>query len=120
MKPVYTHDCDNCKYLGTDTIDGDVVDFYYCHDSEDTMFSSLIARYSSDGGDYSSGTDFCMSSPYLNKALQMAVEQNLLTKEELKYIKLHQDKWFDYYITTPEYAKGIDNRWEGKTRFVIT
>jgi hypothetical protein len=119
MKPVYIHDCDNCKYLGTDTIDDNVLDFYYCH-REDPMFSSLIARYSSDGGDYSSGVEFCMPSIYLNKALEMAVKQNVLTLEELKYIKNQQEIWFNYYNKTPDYAKGIDNRWEGKTRFVIT
>jgi hypothetical protein len=49
-QPKYDHDCDRCQFLGT--FDGH--DLYYCPGGGPT----IIARYSSDGPDYSSGMTF--------------------------------------------------------------
>ena len=59
MKPAYKHDCDKCTFLGTILVkdidetgkEGGEVDLYHC----DGNIPTVIARYSSDGPDYSSG-----------------------------------------------------------------
>ena len=60
MAPTHTHDCKACNYLGTivgqtPDVAGKPVDLYHCKNSigsgED---GSVIARFSSDGPDYSS------------------------------------------------------------------
>lgn len=47
--PHYTHDCDNCTFLGNNGR----ADLYYCTQSGTRV--TLIARYSSEGSDYISG-----------------------------------------------------------------
>jgi hypothetical protein len=47
-KPLYEHDCDNCKFLGS--YEGN--DLYVCIHQKSV---SLISRRSSDGPDYKSG-----------------------------------------------------------------
>jgi len=49
--PNHTHDCDKCIYLG-ETGTPKPTDLYYC---EQGGFPTLIARYSSEPSDYSSG-----------------------------------------------------------------
>lgn len=65
---IYDHDCKNCTYLGSFFSEPDVLDLkdrenfsnkkiydlYICLNSRDRILSSLLARYSSVGGDYSS------------------------------------------------------------------
>lgn len=46
-KPQHTHDCDRCQYLGSEND----LDFYFC---ESSILGTIIARYGSDGPDYSS------------------------------------------------------------------
>lgn len=53
MKPNYVHDCDKCTFLGSAVVDGKVVDLYHC-----AYEPTIIARWSSEGGDYSSGNCF--------------------------------------------------------------
>ena len=58
-KPAHKHDCNKCTFLGTilvkhvdeTTEKGVEVDMYHC----DGSIPTVIARYSSDGSDYSSG-----------------------------------------------------------------
>jgi hypothetical protein len=49
MKAFYTHDCDQCNLISIAVMDGREMDLYYCTATDD-----LVARYSSDGPDYSS------------------------------------------------------------------
>lgn len=51
--PLYTHDCDLCRYLGTvERIQW--YDLYVCERSPDAGSRSLVARYGDDGPDYTS------------------------------------------------------------------
>ncbi len=47
MKPKFDHNCDSCKYLGSD----DEHDFYHCQSTIETV----IARYGDNPPDYISG-----------------------------------------------------------------
>ncbi len=49
MKAFYTHDCDKCNLISIAVVEGREMDLYYC-----TFTHDLVARYSSDGPDYSS------------------------------------------------------------------
>lgn len=63
-KPQYTHDCVQCVFLGTLAKNPEYdleeqYDLYYCPCSDDpTEASTVIARWSSDGPDYTSGNCF--------------------------------------------------------------
>ena len=122
MIPFHQHDCDNCVYLGSDEESSEEkikTDYYFCHrQGEHPCLATLIARYG-EHGDYSSGSDFVMSSIGLNKALKLAVEQNVLPDDVKLYIKNKQDQWFDYCKGDLEYTDGISKRWEGRERFII-
>lgn len=50
--PLYEHDCTNCKFLGT----FNNTDLYVC--ASQKKIDTIIARYSSEPGDYVSGLDF--------------------------------------------------------------
>jgi hypothetical protein len=64
MKPTHKHDCDRCIYLGSlikelragpIVITSDnVIDCYWCKNTDNPNLSSIIGRYSSDGPDYAS------------------------------------------------------------------
>jgi hypothetical protein len=54
--PTFKHDCNNCVFLGGITAGGRLADLYYC-DGE-VARPTVIARYSDDGPDYSSGLAF--------------------------------------------------------------
>jgi len=60
-KPNFVHDCDCCEFLGT----FNKHDLYFCS-SEHTV----VARYGSDGADYTSGLEFATKDG--NKHLYMA------------------------------------------------
>jgi len=49
MKPIYSHECDYCKYLGTFLKQ----DLYYC--SGGTGRQTLLAKYGKDVSQYTSG-----------------------------------------------------------------
>ncbi len=71
-KPMYTHDCERCAYLGFDkTDDGALVDLYFC---EQHNLPTVIARYSSVGSDYVSGVALCGNFPELRTAKTRATE----------------------------------------------
>jgi hypothetical protein len=64
MTPLYTHDCEKCKYLGTGTaqiLTAQMLrihqyDFYICADSSE--YRTCIARYGDFGSEYISGLLF--------------------------------------------------------------
>lgn len=70
----FQHDCDTCKPLGEF---GDA-DLYYC-DTQLIGGQTVIARYSSDGGDYQSGMSFADKIPALGEARKRAMEQGYMT-----------------------------------------
>lgn len=114
QKPLHKHDCKRCIYLGSE----EGIDCYYCHDEEPCL-ATLIARYSSDGANYSSGTAFVMSSIGLNIALRLGYEKKVLPQRFIDYVRRRQAEWFNYCKGDKEYEAGINERWQGRTRFVI-
>lgn len=48
--PRFTHDCSNCRFIGSD----DEHDFYYCLRAELDMGGSVLARYGDEGPEYTS------------------------------------------------------------------
>ena len=52
MKPLFKHDCTECKFLGT--FNGQ--DLYFCNQVE--AGSTVIARYGDEGSEYFSGMVF--------------------------------------------------------------
>lgn len=55
MQPHHHHDCHNCEFLGATPGERGPVDYYVCKGSNLTTY---LARYSSDGPDYSSESVF--------------------------------------------------------------
>lgn len=59
-KPVHTHDCDRCVYLGTisprsaSDSEGQWIDCYWCENKEHPQLSSMLGRYGSNGPEYAS------------------------------------------------------------------
>jgi len=70
MKPIYEHYCDNCVFLGT----YNNKDLYYCPVGRTTV----IARNSSDPGDYQSGMVFADIDLDLGIAKFIAERKGLL------------------------------------------
>jgi len=54
-EPLYQHDCKACRFLGSLTKDDKAMDLYFCGEEPG---STVIARYSDEGPDYSSGLGF--------------------------------------------------------------
>jgi hypothetical protein len=70
-QPLYEHDCDNCAYLGQfKQSDLRALDLYV-HPGKET---TVIARFSSEGSDYSSGLDFAYSAQIKNDATSPLLE----------------------------------------------
>jgi len=74
-KPRFEHDCSCCHFLGS-------------HGSADLWVhpgelynESVIARFSSEGSDYKSGTPFIVNDPNLAQAARLAIECGLLNPE---------------------------------------
>jgi hypothetical protein len=72
QKPIYTHDCDKCVYLGTyeNRRHGysEQIDCYWCAKPDFPRLSSILGRYGSDGPQYSSSMPpeaFAYSQDYL-------------------------------------------------------
>ena len=53
MKPMYEHDCEACRHLGTVNGADGVVDLYMCP-RDGGLGPSLVARFGDDGPDYTS------------------------------------------------------------------
>lgn len=81
MKPQFTHDCDSCIYLGTESLDyhGDeifeIYDLYFC--AADIGGPTVIARYGDSGPEYKSGMVFAKPGHPLNRAKELAIERKL-------------------------------------------
>jgi hypothetical protein len=73
MEPLYKHDCAICVFLGT----FNEADLYFHHGP---LERTVVARYSSDGPDYSSGLCFADVNPNLREAKRRAIEKNLLVE----------------------------------------
>ena len=75
-KPIYEHDCDNCKFLGNykspESGDNQTYDLYFCP-GEDTV----IARYGNNGWEYASGLRFARpdGTPSLLEAKRRSIEK---------------------------------------------
>lgn len=52
--PLYVHDCDRCRYLGTINSRGEWGDLYVCERNPTKSERSAIFRWSDEGRDYSS------------------------------------------------------------------
>jgi len=80
INPLHTHDCKSCTFLGPHDHEGQTFDLYYCGKHED---GTVIARYGSDGPEYSSGLVFAERGiePYA-EALKRAVARGLYNPEE--------------------------------------
>jgi hypothetical protein len=76
-KPLYTHDCESCLYLGQ----YEDKDLYYCSGG---FTNTVIARYGNDGPEYMSGMIFAINghNPNLVEAYKRA---NLLGLDMREY-----------------------------------
>lgn len=72
IKPIFEHDCDSCKFLGVHNQH----DLYFCPQSGSNP--TVIARFSSNGPDYTSGMVFVGQIPELTEAHRLATEKGLL------------------------------------------
>jgi len=73
-KPRYQHDCDACVFLG----EHKKYDLYFCGGD----WPTVIARYSSDGPDYTSGIAFKDHVEPIGEAFNRACERGLLKRED--------------------------------------
>lgn len=53
-KPIFSHDCDLCRFLGSVSVGNRWGDLYICERYDDVSMRSVIFRTSSDGPDYNS------------------------------------------------------------------
>jgi hypothetical protein len=73
--PRFKHDCNTCIYLGSETVGGHLHDLYF---HPDTSHPSVIARESSEPGDYRSGLSFVDRDGALALAYIRAQRRGLL------------------------------------------
>lgn len=83
-KPLFEHDCDHCVFLGSFEANNVKSDLYY-HDCSDP---TVIARYSSEGSDYSSSLHSATHNPHLNEAYRRAKELDLVRPEIQLYFEM--------------------------------
>jgi hypothetical protein len=74
--PLFTHDCDRCTFLGTETDPegGCLADLYHCLD---IIGPTVIARWSNEGRDYTSGMVFARPGTILGIAKDRAEAKGL-------------------------------------------
>ena len=73
----YVHDCDRCVSLGV----FGKADLYYCAKNGDP---TVIARWSDEGSDYTSGMEFANRGCYqLAEAKDRAIAKGLYTEKKL-------------------------------------
>lgn len=91
-KALYTHDCEACTFLGSGKYNGQECDFYACGNGD--WGRSFIARYSSDGPDYSSGGLFeCVELTMLDRfALMHGLDLLPVERERLVRCLLTMDR----------------------------
>lgn len=80
--PFFTHDCQKCDYLGSITFPARYInkegkeytkpqeaDLYCCGSEKSHEGKSIIARFSSEGGDYASSPSQIIKRHYFNDSL---------------------------------------------------
>jgi len=72
FSPVHVHDCGRCVFLGTFIASGNTADLYF-HEEPRTV----IARWGSEGPDYTSGWELADLVPILHLARALAMERGL-------------------------------------------
>lgn len=74
-RPTFVHDCDACVFLGGATCPESkrFADLYYCPNP--TFEATVIARWSSEGSEYSSGLCFGRPGTILGIAKERAAER---------------------------------------------
>jgi acetylglutamate synthase len=78
-QPIHKHDCECCKFLGTDSLYEAPVDIYFC-DMIEELPPSILVRFSNEPSDYSS----------LDVKSLFSIASNPVTKTNvlmLKYLK---------------------------------
>lgn len=91
MKPIYTHDCDCCKFLGHYEYDETTYDLYYCNQNGNP---TLIARHGSEGPEYISGKSFVGVFEPISEAGRRAVQELLIEGlESGEPIPLDKNEW---------------------------
>lgn len=73
MKPRYKHDCSQCIFLGY----YQQYDLYFCRHTY-YLIPTVIARFSSEPEDYTSGLGLAKHNPALKEALRLAKEKELI------------------------------------------
>ena len=112
--PIFEHDCDNCKFLGSlKNINGECD--LYCHPpNKDGYNESLIIRYSSEPSNYASGIIFAyiadMKKEYDSHyyiAMKKAIELGFIKQKEyfVGYSSKKHDEEYDKYFDTSFYKK---------------
>lgn len=78
-KPIFTHDCEKCHFLGHAVVDGTPYDFYACNQgvTHPTMIN-ILARYGNDGPDYASTLAGYVSPLSLTDMIGMALYAKFL------------------------------------------
>lgn len=64
IRPLYTHDCEHCVYLGPMRTESGVRDLYWCEVGA-TFDWSLISRWGDDGPDYGSWSSAILDHEFL-------------------------------------------------------
>jgi hypothetical protein len=74
MRPQFTHDCDRCVFLGR----YQECDLYFC---KGVGFPTVLARWGSEGPEYTSGLGLAHADHRLGEAKRRAIERGLLPSE---------------------------------------
>lgn len=83
--PKFTHDCQECKFLGTISYQERTCDLYYHPATFGMQDSSLIARYGNEEQNYTSGIGFASTSPIIALAATRAMILGHMDQYELVY-----------------------------------
>lgn len=74
--PQFVHDHDDCVYLGAHRVGhGQVADLYFCE--QGGMLATVIARFSSEPSNYTSGMALADFDPYLAEARKRSIARGL-------------------------------------------
>lgn len=76
--PIFNHDCDTCKFLGT----YNRRDLYVCD-------KTLVARFGDEGSEYESGLSLIYDNPWIRKAMELAEEKGLISGKLRNLIDAH-------------------------------
>ena len=74
--PQFAHDHDKCVFLGPVTLEGTDADLYYCDQSG---MPTVIARFSDQDSDYTSGLVLAEHDPFLSEAKRRATTRGIIS-----------------------------------------